>query len=127
MRRVRIPSNLRLARVADGCLLVGSFSRTLRLTKALGGTNLIRIAKRDPNVTDRSFEDYDDAFENGVLRDGAVARVKMTMGDALPPDRPLTMDEVMHRFIERDTERRKHLHVDATTLFSRSRVAGSAG
>jgi hypothetical protein len=62
---------------------------------------------------DRRFEDYDDAFENGVLRDGAVARVKMTMRDALPPDHPLTMDEVMRRFIERDTERRKHLHVDA--------------
>ena len=41
---------------------------------------------------DNRFED-DSVFLDGVLKPGAVARVRMSMRDGLP-DRPLTTDEV---------------------------------
>jgi hypothetical protein len=45
--------------------------------------------------TDRRFEDYDDAFENGILKDGARVRVPLQMRDsARPTERPLTPTEM---------------------------------
>jgi hypothetical protein len=60
------------------------------------------------------FEDDSVFDDQGVLRPGAVARVKMTARDsALPPAQPLTQDELIARYIQYETERRRHLHVDA--------------
>ena len=60
------------------------------------------------------FEDDSVFDDQGVLRPGAVARVKMTARDsALPPAQPLTQDELMARYIQYETERRRDLHVDA--------------
>jgi hypothetical protein len=60
------------------------------------------------------FEDDSVFDDQGVLRPGAVARVKMMARDsALPPEHPLTQDELMARYIQYETERRRDLHVDA--------------
>jgi hypothetical protein len=46
------------------------------------------------------FEDDNVFDDQGVLRPGAVARVKMTARDsALPPERPLTVDEMNERMV----------------------------
>jgi hypothetical protein len=56
--------------------------------------------------TNRRFED-DDAFdENGILRDGAVARVRMTMRDSVDDD-PLSPGELARRMQMADAERRR--------------------
>jgi hypothetical protein len=61
---------------------------------------------------DHRFEDPDAFDERGILKDGAVARVRMQMRDG-SPDRPLTHDELMLKMIEHDAKRRRSLHVDA--------------
>jgi hypothetical protein len=60
---------------------------------------------------DRRFENNDAFDERGILKDGAVARISMSMRDSV--DRPLSHDELMVRYYTNDAQRRQRLHVDA--------------
>src|SRR5271169_132664 len=60
------------------------------------------------------FEDDSVFDDQGVLRPGAVARVKMTARDSAPPPAPpLTQNKLMARYVQYETERRRNLYVDA--------------